>query len=490
MKKMKKIILYLSLFLALTTVLLDSTVRPARAGEPETLDTILARSAAESFLVTLTRPDLAGVMEFYVQAERVRVDGLVAELRKNPATDYEIGGAAWVSAASYQVKATLQPGNRPITVYTGKYDGRWQVDAVDWSPATAAGSRATTAATVTAAARPNGQGKLVFQTRSGGDIYVVDADGSGLRRITDGIDPQLSPDGTQIAFTRWTPRYELFTINLDGSGERAWTQGWREMKSPTWSADGTKLVFAYQSGGRLDEENVRVNLAKAAAAGEQPKIPDYARDVETDNGILTYRIPADAYWNLKAIDLKTMQVTDLATERHSYGPSAHPSQANLVIYRGDNGLAVHDLDTGRDRPLTGDSRDHTPVISPDGSRIAVSYWQDGHWEVHTLSIDGSQRRRLTETPLTVIAAKTQLTSQVVDGKARFVPGENPHWNNAAPTWSPDGSQIAFLTDRSGRWEIWVMNADGSDQRPMFPAGALKGLTLAYAGVDERMLSWR
>ncbi len=483
---MKKIILYLSLFLALTIVLMDSAVLSAHAGEPESLDTILARSAAQSFLVTLTRPDLADVREFYVQADGVQVDGLMADLQQNPATDFEISGAAWVSEASYQVKATLRPGNRPITVYTGKYEGRWRVDAVVWSPGAAASSRATTVV----AARQNDQGKLVFQTRSGGDIYVVNADGTGLRRITSGIDPQLSPDGTRITFTRWTPRYELFTINLDVSGEQAWTQGWREMKSPTWSADGTRLIFGYQSGGRLDEENKRVNLAKAAMAGDVPKIPDYARDVEVDNGILTYRVPADAYWYLKEIDLKTMQLTDLATERHSYGPTAHPSQANLVIYRGDNGLAWHDLDTDQDRPLTGDSRDHTPVISPDGSQIAVSYWQDGHWEVHTLSIDGSQRRRLTETPLAVIADKTLLASQVVDGKPRFVPGENPHWNNAAPAWSPDGSQIAFLTDRSGQWEIWVMRADGSNQRPMFSDGALKGLTLAYAGVDERMLSWR
>jgi Tol biopolymer transport system component len=68
--------------------------------------------------------------------------------------------------------------------------------------------------------------------------------------------------------------------------------------------------------------------------------------------------------------------------------------------------------------------------------------------------------------------------------------KNPHWNNAAPVWSPDGSQIAFVTDRSGKWEIWIMNADGSAQRPMFPNGVLDELNFEFAGVDERMLSWR
>jgi Tol biopolymer transport system component len=60
----------------------------------------------------------------------------------------------------------------------------------------------------------------------------------------------------------------------------------------------------------------------------------------------------------------------------------------------------------------------------------------------------------------------------------------------SPTWSPDGSQIAFLTDRTGQWEIWVMNADGSNQRSLLPAGTLDGIALQYNGMDERVLSWR
>jgi Tol biopolymer transport system component len=81
-----------------------------------------------------------------------------------------------------------------------------------------------------------------------------------------------------------------------------------------------------------------------------------------------------------------------------------------------------------------------------------------------------------------------------------IQGQEPRaWNNAAPVWSPDGSQIAFLTDRTGQWEIWVMPApgaqaqvlaDGSHQRPMFPAGTLDGIDLQYHGVNERALSWR
>jgi hypothetical protein len=54
----------------------------------------------------------------------------------------------------------------------------------------------------------------------------------------------------------------------------------------------------------------------------------------------------------------------------------------------------------------------------------------------------------------------------------------------------DLGQIAFLTDRTGQWEISVMNVDGGNQRPLFPAGTLDGLALEYYGVDERVLPWR
>jgi Tol biopolymer transport system component len=73
----------------------------------------------------------------------------------------------------------------------------------------------------------------------------------------------------------------------------------------------------------------------------------------------------------------------------------------------------------------------------------------------------------------------------------MVNGQMPSsYNNAAPTWSPDGSQIAFLSDRNGQWEIWTMNADGGNQQPLVTAEMLDGVTLQYDGMDERVLSWR
>jgi Tol biopolymer transport system component len=56
-----------------------------------------------------------------------------------------------------------------------------------------------------------------------------------------------------------------------------------------------------------------------------------------------------------------------------------------------------------------------------------------------------------------------------------------------PSWSPDGTRIAFRSERSGEPEIWVMNADGTEQRRLAaglsPAWSPDGSLIAYAGAS-------
>jgi len=162
-------------------------------------------------------------------------------------------------------------------------------------------------------------------------------------------------------------------------------------------------------------------------------------------------------------------------------------------------MGLYNAATQSSRPVSFDDRDRGAIsISPDGTKVAFTYYQDGNWEIHTINMDGTNRQRLTKTPLSVVAQATAAGNKTYANEEGFVTMSraqgasmpNVSWNNAAPVWSPDGSRLAFVTDRTGQWEIWIMNADGSDQHPMFPNGALDDLSLNFAGVDDRMLSWQ
>jgi dipeptidyl aminopeptidase/acylaminoacyl peptidase len=331
-----------------------------------------------------------------------------------------------------------------------------------------------------AAAGPGLTGTVVFQTSSGGPIYAINADGSHLRLLTNGMDPALSPDGKWVAFTRWEGSGNgdwgsLWVINIDGSGERQ-VQGFvRQPKSPTWSPDGTQISVDMQHGGWVAPKQ------KCSSSGPPPGSGAYDIHVSQEGPHkfrFCYTLPPNPYWGIEVVDVSSGNFLDQSSPEHSISPTWDPADANRLVYKGDLGLVNLNIKDQTTSALTSDTDEHSPAFSPDGGKIAMAYWQGDHWEIQVMNADASGRTRLTETTLNTMAA------QIDKGQA-------PHeFSNTAPAWSPDGKSIAFLTDRNGAWEIWVMNADGSNQRPMFSNGALAGLTIQYHNVDERVITWR
>ena len=89
------------------------------------------------------------------------------------------------------------------------------------------------------------------------DIYVMNADGSGTRKLThnalQNAEPAWSPDGRKIAFrsTRNGNR-DIYVMNADGSGKRNLTRNAAWDSRPSWSPDGRKIAFVSNRDGRLE----------------------------------------------------------------------------------------------------------------------------------------------------------------------------------------------------------------------------------------------
>ncbi len=126
-----------------------------------------------------------------------------------------------------------------------------------------------------------------------------------------------------------------------------------------------------------------------------------------------------------------------------------------------------------------DADDSVPDWSPDGRKIAFSSTRDGNWEIYVMDVEIS--------PENAQAGDIQ-------------PLTNDEGDDLSPAWSPDGTQIAFSSDRDGDWEIYVMNANGSNIRQLTdndiidskPTWSPDGRKIGFdsgEGITEISLSW-
>jgi Tol biopolymer transport system component len=138
-----------------------------------------------------------------------------------------------------------------------------------------------------------------------------------------------------------------------------------------------------------------------------------------------------------------------AAGEHAGFPSWSPDESKIVYAdfdRANRGLRILDLKTQHATQLTTEP-DTFPAWSPLGDRIAFTSNRDGDYEIYTVHPNGKALTRLTHSP----------------------------GNDAHPAWSPDGAWIVFASNRTGfkdetggmsDGEIFVMRADGSDLRQL------------------------
>jgi hypothetical protein len=283
-------------------------------------------------------------------------------------------------------------------------------------------------------ARPALRGRLVYQTASGGDINVINLDGTGLRTVAHGLDPAWSPDGKQIAFTKWVDGAGLYVVNADGTGERL-LHGMNDAKSPTWSPDG-KMIAVTTRDSKMSKFSF---------------------------GPYTFSSNKDL-WMIFAVPLDGGDIVPVPVDGEYVAFSPAWSSTGFIAYRGNRGLYVTSLAQDALAAVVGEmARPDSPAWSPDGAKLAFMMWQNDRWDIFTMNPDGSYLKILTPPP----------------------PSLTRVYYNVAPAWSPDGKNIAFLSDRegAGKWRIYVMIADGSDQR------VLLDVPVSYEAASERVLSW-
>jgi TolB protein len=219
--------------------------------------------------------------------------------------------------------------------------------------------------------------------------------------------PSWSPDGTKIVFQ--SPRQDghtrIFIMNADGSNQRALTENEGFCGAPHWSPDGRRIVF------------------------------QCTRDLE--------RTSSDSPWKLFVVS----------------------------------------ADGGAPRQLMpGPGNDQVPHWSPDGTRLLFYSDRSGVDQIYTIDAAGAG----PAIALTKTAAANRAASWSRDGKSILFQSERQgspsdiylmrlgsdeairlttsRPEHGVPYFSPDGRTIAYQVRTGGAWRIWLMDADGGNQR--------------------------
>ncbi len=262
-------------------------------------------------------------------------------------------------------------------------------------------------------------------------VYTINPNGTDTRTTSedvithDGI-PSWSPDGTRIAFSsNQSEFYEIWTMNADGSDRQQLTSRRGTSTSPKYSPDGSKIVFV-----------------------------DKRRDANLDSHTDIFVINNDGTNMLKL--------------------TVDPANA-------DTRTGDEDLDDTREI-----SWNAVPTWAPDSARILFGSKDDSSGimpVLYTVNSDGTDRKKFgflfpiegTDpdwSPVTNQIVFVRATSHkeeiwVMDGGSPF-PGltakkltDNTD-SNRCPAWSPDGKQIAYISDTYGNDNIFIMNADGTN----------------------------
>lgn len=292
-------------------------------------------------------------------------------------------------------------------------------------------------------------GTLVFQESLGGNIYAYNLVTGALQWLTTGMDPAISPNSSQVSFTRFGADGGLYVINIDGSGERRIYASGSGPRSPSWSPDGQTIAFTYVSGEYICKDTgIGICLKRNRVISN---LPDKVKEER----------------NLSVIDLNGENFRDLPALNTARAPDWHPGG---IVYQATTSLEItgdkHDDET---RKIINEVVGYAdPDWQPNGGRIVYQVNQGSHWEIFAINTDGTGEIPLTR-PFTTL----------VD--------ELP--SNVSPAWSPTGQHIAFVSNRApdheaGPWRLWVMNGDGTDQHQL-PID----LELTYQFNLEQMVSW-
>jgi len=276
-------------------------------------------------------------------------------------------------------------------------------------------------------------------------------------------DPQISPDGTRVAFVRNSfdmmkdrARSRLWVVNADGSDLRPLCDGTGNESSPRWSPDGKRVAYITDASGKLQLHCIWLNTretAKLTSLTTAPTVPVWSPDgKQIAFAAFVERVekpyiempakPAGAEWAPAA------KVIHDTTYRHDGLGYLKAGNRHVFVVSADGGAARQVTTGPHDYCGARFTKPESPVWCPEGKSLIVSTFR---------------RKDAGDEPYDSDLFEVALA----DGSLKQI---TVHAGpDHSPTISPDGKQIAFLgfDDKHvahQQTKLYAVNRDGSNKR--------------------------
>lgn len=211
--------------------------------------------------------------------------------------------------------------------------------------------------------------------------------------------------------------------------------------------------------------------------------PRWSRDGKK----IVYMAEKNRQWSIYVLDLTTLKVDKVfSSQGTNVAADFTPDGEELVFTSSKEGtpdLYILHLKSGRLRKLTSSfGIDVSPAVSPDGRSIAFVSDRGGSPQIYVMRMDGTDVRRVTfegsynTSPCwsprgdKIAFSGRRGTNQVfiVNPDGSGLMQLTSEGNNEEPSFSPDGRYITFSSDRDGGKGIYIMRANGENQKRITP----------------------